>query len=111
MEGIQKHDALLVSSARRLTGRRREFIGEVTWELCCGNPRLAERRFGCLRDILNRMLSSGRMTASPERCAMPKTGGFSLALVPRPHAPFRRRRGLRQASANFSGWPLYPATP
>ncbi|MDD5034825.1 MAG: hypothetical protein PHE55_08710 [Methylococcaceae bacterium] len=57
MESTQKYDALLVSGARRLTGwRRREFIAEVTRELCDGNPRLAERRFGWGRETVRKGL-------------------------------------------------------
>ncbi|MDD5035410.1 MAG: hypothetical protein PHE55_11710 [Methylococcaceae bacterium] len=57
MEGTQNHDALLVSGARRSTGwRRREFIAEVTRELCDGNPRLAERRFGWGRETVRKGL-------------------------------------------------------
>jgi hypothetical protein len=33
-----------------------------------------------------------RMTTSPVRWIMPKIGGFSFASVPRPGAPFSRRR-------------------
>ena len=36
--------------------------------------------------------ASIRITTSPVRWIMPKTGGFSFASVPRPGAPFRRRR-------------------
>src|SRR3954464_2454775 len=37
-----------------------------------------------------------RITTSPPRCNIPKIGGFSLASVPRPRSPFRRRlRGRR----------------
>jgi len=32
------------------------------------------------------------MTTAPPRSSMPKTGGFSVANVPRPRAPFSRRR-------------------
>ena len=57
MKGTQKYDALLVSGARRLTGwRRREFIAEVTRELCDGNSRLAERRFGWGRETVRKGL-------------------------------------------------------
>ena len=46
-------DALIRSGARRLTGfRRRAFIAEVTRELCDGNPRQAERRFGWGRETV-----------------------------------------------------------
>lgn len=42
MKDMDKYDALLVSGARRLTGcRRREFVVEVTRELCDGNAREA----------------------------------------------------------------------
>ena len=57
MENVDKYDALLVSGARRLTGwRRRAFIAEVTRELCDGNPRLAERRFGWGRETVSKGL-------------------------------------------------------
>ncbi|MBA2624602.1 MAG: hypothetical protein H0U89_03210, partial [Acidimicrobiia bacterium] len=46
-ESIQRTDALIRSGARRLTGfRRRAFLAEVAVELCGGNARQAERRFG-----------------------------------------------------------------
>ena len=37
-------------------------------------------------------VASIRMTTSPPRWIIPKIGGFSLASVPRPGAPFSRRR-------------------
>jgi Rhodopirellula transposase DDE domain len=48
MEGtIECIDALICSGARRLTGyQRRLFMAEVATELCGGNARQAERRFG-----------------------------------------------------------------
>jgi len=36
--------------------------------------------------------SSIRIATSPVRWSIPKTGGFSLASVPRPRSPFNRRR-------------------
>ena len=36
--------------------------------------------------------ASIRITTSPVRWIIPKTGGFSFASVPRPGAPFSRRR-------------------
>src|SRR3954467_14886807 len=45
--------------------------------------------------------SSMRITTSPPRCNIPKIGGFSLARVPRPRSPFRRRR--RGGRAFFYG--------
>jgi len=46
------------------------------------------------------------MTTSPERGIIPNTGGFSLANVPRPRAPFkRRRRPNRFARFTAAGWP------
>ena len=54
-------DALLRSGARRLTGhQRRLFQAEVTAELCGGNPRLAERRFGWGRDTVEKGLQESR---------------------------------------------------
>jgi Rhodopirellula transposase DDE domain len=50
-------DALLRSGARRLTGyQRRLFQAEVATELCGGNSRLAERRFGWGRDTVEKGL-------------------------------------------------------
>jgi Rhodopirellula transposase DDE domain len=45
--------SLLVRGAERLTGhQRRLFLAEVTLEMCEGNPRKAERRFGWGRDTV-----------------------------------------------------------
>jgi len=44
---------LLVRGAERLTGhQRRLFIAEVALEMCAGNPRQAERRFGWGRETV-----------------------------------------------------------
>ena len=50
-------DALLQRGAQRLTGhQRRLFLAEVTVELCGGNARQAERRFGWGRETINKGL-------------------------------------------------------
>jgi hypothetical protein len=50
-------DALIRSGARRLTGyRRRSFQAEVALELCSGNARQAERRFGWGRETVEKAL-------------------------------------------------------
>jgi transposase len=50
-------DALLQRAARRLTGhQRRLFLAEVTIELCGGNARQAERRFGWGRETIDKGL-------------------------------------------------------
>lgn len=50
-------DALLQRAARRLTGhQRRLFLAEVTTELCGGNARQAERRFGWGRATIDKGL-------------------------------------------------------
>src|SRR3954451_21644426 len=50
-------DALVRSAARRLTGfQRRAFQAEVTVELCSGNARQAERRFGWGRETVEKGL-------------------------------------------------------
>ena len=50
-------DALLRSGARRLTGhQRRLFKAEVAMELCDGNARKAERRFGWGRETVEKGL-------------------------------------------------------
>src|SRR3954469_12864713 len=47
----ERLDELLRSGARRLTGhQRRSFMAEVATELCDGNARRAERRFGWGRE-------------------------------------------------------------
>jgi hypothetical protein len=52
-DSIERLDALIRSGARRLTGyRRRSFQAEVTMELCGGNARHAERRFGWGRETV-----------------------------------------------------------
>jgi Rhodopirellula transposase DDE domain len=46
-DSVERYDALIRSGARRLTGyQRRLFQAEVATELCGGNARHAERRFG-----------------------------------------------------------------
>jgi hypothetical protein len=50
---IERLDALIRSGARRLTGhQRRLFQAEVATELCGGNARQTERRFGWGRDTV-----------------------------------------------------------
>jgi Rhodopirellula transposase DDE domain len=52
-DAIERRDALIRSAARRLTGyQRRLFQAEVATELCGGNARQAERRFGWGRDTV-----------------------------------------------------------
>ena len=53
----KEHDKLIRSAARRLKGHdRRLFIAEVTIELCDGNVRLSESRFGWGRETANKGL-------------------------------------------------------
>src|SRR3954464_4688232 len=50
-DSVELLDALIRSAARRLTGhQRRSFQAEVAVELCGGNARQAERRFGWGRE-------------------------------------------------------------
>ena len=52
-DSVERLDALIRSGARRLTGyQRRSFLAEVAAELCGGNARQAERRFGWGRDTV-----------------------------------------------------------
>ena len=52
-DSIERLDALIRSGARRLTGyQRRLFQAEVATELCGGNARRAESRFGWGRDTV-----------------------------------------------------------
>src|SRR5512133_3250483 len=52
-DSVERLDALIRSGARRLTGYpRRSFLAEVATELCGGNARQAERRFGWGRDTV-----------------------------------------------------------
>jgi hypothetical protein len=52
-DSLARHEALLRAAAKRLTGhQRRLFLAEVTLQLCDGNPRQAERRFGWGRDTV-----------------------------------------------------------
>jgi hypothetical protein len=54
-------DALIRSGARRLTGfKRRAFQAEVAVEVCRGNARQAERRFGWGRDTVEKGLHERR---------------------------------------------------
>jgi hypothetical protein len=58
---IETFDALIRSGARRLTGfQRRAFLAEVATELCDGNARQAERRFGWGRDTVEKGLHERR---------------------------------------------------
>ena len=51
MEWENPHDVLLRTAAKELTGwKRRVFIGDVTEQLCDGNARRSERRFGWGRE-------------------------------------------------------------
>jgi Rhodopirellula transposase DDE domain len=50
---IAQYESLICSAAHRLKGHeRRLFQAEVATELCGGNPRAAERRFGWSRDTV-----------------------------------------------------------
>src|SRR5437763_6573667 len=56
-DSIERLDALIRSGASRLTGyRRRSFLAEVAVELCGGNARQAERRFGWGRQTVEKGL-------------------------------------------------------
>src|SRR3954465_12976399 len=56
-DSIERLDALIRSGARRLTGyQRRSFQAEVAAELCGGNARHAERRFGWGRETVEKGL-------------------------------------------------------
>ena len=60
-ESTDPFDALIRSGARRLTGfQRRAFQAEVASELCDGNARLAERRFGWGRETVEKGLHERR---------------------------------------------------
>jgi transposase len=49
----ENYDALLQAAANRLRShQRRLFLAEVTLQLCAGNPRQAERRFGWGRETI-----------------------------------------------------------
>lgn len=53
----ERYDALLRAGANRLRGhQRRLFMAEVTLEMCGGNARQAERRFGWGRQTVNKGL-------------------------------------------------------
>src|SRR3954462_11122675 len=54
-DSVEAIDALIRSGARRLTGyQRRSFQAEVAVELCSGNARQAERRFGWGRETVGK---------------------------------------------------------
>jgi hypothetical protein len=56
-DSVEQYDALIRSGARRLTGyQRRSFQAEVAVELCSGNARQAERRFGWGRETVEKGL-------------------------------------------------------
>src|SRR3954468_1054553 len=56
-DSLELLDALIRSGARRLTGyQRRSFQAEVAAELCGGNARQAERRFGWGRETVEKGL-------------------------------------------------------
>jgi hypothetical protein len=57
----ERYEALIRSGARRLTGyQRRLFQAEVATELCGGNARQAERRFGWGRETVDKGLHEAR---------------------------------------------------
>lgn len=63
-----QEDQLIRSAARRLKGReRRLFIAEVTVELCAGNVRLSESRFGWGRETASKGLQELREDVVIER--------------------------------------------
>jgi hypothetical protein len=54
---IERYDALIQAGAKRLRGhQRRLFMAEVTLEVCAGNARQAERRFGWGRQTVSKGL-------------------------------------------------------
>jgi hypothetical protein len=56
-DSIERLDALIRSGASRLTGyQRRSFQAEVAIEVCSGNARQAERRFGWGRETVEKGL-------------------------------------------------------
>ncbi len=56
-DSVKRLDALIRSGARRLTGyQRRAFQAEVATDLCGGNARQAERRFGWGRQTVEKGL-------------------------------------------------------
>jgi hypothetical protein len=56
-DSVELLDALIRSGARRLTGyQRRSFQAEVAVDLCSGNARQAERRFGWGRETVEKGL-------------------------------------------------------
>jgi Rhodopirellula transposase DDE domain len=58
----KSYDALLRSGARRLTGhQRRLFMAEVATQLCAGNSRQAEVRFGWGRETVEKGLHEVRL--------------------------------------------------
>src|SRR3954447_10486423 len=60
-DAIERLDSLIRSGARRLTGyQRRSFQAEVATQLCGGNARQAERRFGWGRDTVETGLHEQR---------------------------------------------------
>ena len=60
-DSLERLDALIRSGARRLTGyRRRSFQAEVAAELCGGDARQAERRFGWGRVTVEKGLHERR---------------------------------------------------
>ena len=58
MEALkERYDALIQAGAKRLRGhQRRLFMAEVALEVCSGNARQAERRFGWGRETINKGL-------------------------------------------------------
>jgi Rhodopirellula transposase DDE domain len=60
-DSVERLDALIRSAAGRLTGyQRRCFQAEVAVELCSGNARQAERRFGWGRETVEKGLHERR---------------------------------------------------
>ena len=67
-DSVERLDALIRSGARRLTGyQRRSFQAEVATELCGGNARQAERRFGWGRETVEKGLHERRPASAAWR--------------------------------------------
>ena len=98
---VERLDALIRSGARRLTGyQRRSFLAEVAAELCSGNARQAERRFGWGRETvekgvherhhgvrcLENFAARGRQRRAAKRSEGPAAGGGHPRDRRAPHA-------------------------
>ncbi len=95
-------DALLQRGAERLRGhQRRLFLAEVTVELCGGNARQAERRFGWGRETVDKFYSDHNHTYVPGADLVAAAIVSGLKAFPQsPFVPLLSDKGRAVATAD-----------